>query len=281
MLVVCVAALCAFPALAAGAPGAVDTLGSAPSPAAAAAPVVETAGETAAPVVETAGETAAPVVAPVAETAAPVVAPVAETAAPVVAPVAEIAAPVVAPVAEIAAPVVAPVAEIAAPVVDGEAPITPPLGTQDPASGAPPAGPVNGLEVTPPPIGDSPPRAGSPEGALSSTGATPVSLPTPASTSPFALAETTFAPPLVTGDARPAATATRPASAPPAPMPAGPPASAGGLSGAPAPGTLTLIFGALLGVLIAIAAPALGRRLRATPAPRRPTAFVPAIERPG
>jgi len=272
MLVVCVAALCAFPALAAGAPGALDTLGSAPSPPAAAAPVVETAAEIAVPVVETASETAAPVVETAAEIAAPVVDPVAEIAAPVVDPVAEIAAPVVDPVAE-------PVTE--ADVVRGEAPITPPLGTQDPASGEPRAGPVNGLEVTPPPIGDSPPRAGSPEGALSSTGATPVSLPTPASTSPFALAETTFAPPLVTGDARPAATATRPAPAPPAPIPGGPPASAGGLSGAPAQGTLTLIFGALLGVLIAIAAPALGQRLRATPAPRRPTAFVPAIERPG
>jgi hypothetical protein len=273
MLVVCVAALCAFPALAAGAPGALDTLGSATSPPAAAAPVVETAAEIAAPVVETAAEIAAPVVETASETAAPVVDPVAEIAAPVVDPVAEIAAPVVDDA------VVEPGTE--ADVVRGEAPITPPLGTQDPASGEPLAGPVNGLEVTPPPIGDSPPRAGSPEGALSPTGATPVSLPTPASTSPFALAETTFAPPLVTGDARPAATATRPASAPPAPMPAGPPASAGGLSGAPAQGTLTLIFGALLGVLIAIAAPALGQRLRATPAPRRPTAFVPAIERPG
>ena len=246
MLVVCVAALCAFPALAAGAPGALDTLGSAPPPPAAAAPVVDTVSETAAPVVDTVAETAAALVA--------------ET-------------PVVDTVAQ-------PVTE--ADVVRGAAPITPPLRTQDPTSEVPLAAPVNGLEVTPPPIGDPPPRAGSPEGALSPTGGAPVSLPTPASTSPFALAGTTSAPSLVTGDAGPAATATRPASAPPAPMPGGSPASSGGLSGAPAQGTpLTLIFGALLGVLIAIAAPALGQRLCAAPAPRRPTAFVCAIERPG
>ena len=248
MLVVCAAALCAFPALAAGAPGALDTLGAAPPPPAAAAPVVDTVAETAAPLVDTVAETAAPVVDTVAETAAPVVDTVAE------------------PVTE-------------ANVVRGAAPITPPVGTQDPTSGAPLAAPVDGLEVTPPPIGA--PRAGSPEGALTPTGAAPVPLPTSASTSPFALAGTTFAPFLLTGDARPAATATRPASAPPAPMPGGPPASSGGLSGAPAQGALTLIFGALLGVLIAIAAPALGQRLRAAPAPRRPTAFVFAIERPG